>query len=566
MEGNPATSRLQPQDEGPRLIWDPEPWGRSFRGNLSELLFPSGDRAIKHKGWATGDWFWRDVFVRSPLPRRGLLDSYLAHIFVVVALIGLNNAGWFQPRAVQQRNPFENTHIEYYSTSEFLPPVDTDTPAPKPAPEQRKARTNAPAAPPDPVFAKQEIISVPPNPDNLSQTIVTPQLPKLDRHVDLPNIVSNMPTLAPQPIVVPKSAARQKVSDTQAPKLNANAAAPKLDARAQLPRLQPAANANTTSAALPDSLPVPALKANDTPVLEAPAPVPQKAAQAGGEEASAMPSVTSNNAAQIIALSTRPVDPRGSLDVPKGNRLGSFEAGPTGRPDASGSPATSPAAGGPGGGNGRGGTGDGKSGLPPGIKVGPAPGPTPSGTVVAAPSTSKPPAADPATREKFMAALRNPMATPPKQSVGQPEREENIEDKKLANSVFGGKRYYTLTFNAPNLNSATGSWVIRFAELRPLPGQSGELSGPAPLSKADPAYPPELVHDRVEGTVVLYAVIHADGSLSDVKVLRSVHEQLDENAVKALKRWRFQPGMKNGKPVDLEMTVQVPFKARRTFY
>jgi len=344
-----------------------------------------------------------------------------------------------------------------------------------------------------------------------------------------------------------------------------------------MPLLKPNTNADASTAKLADALaePVPATKANDNPKLEA----PQQAAAAGSpapgnpDAGVSMPSVTSNHAAQIIALSTHPVEPKGSLDIPNGNRRGSFAAGPTGSPEASGAPATSPSTGGPGGGNGTGG-GGGKTGMLPGISVGPSPGPVaPNGTVVASPSSGKPPAPDASTREKFLAALRNPGGNipPPRPSPAAPpekgrEQNESAEDKKLANSVFGPKRYYTLTLNAPNLTSATGSWVVRFAELKPVPGLAGELTPPTATSKADPAYPPELMHDRVEGVVVLYAVIRADGSITDVRVINSIHEQLDANAVKALRRWHFVPGSKNGQAVDVEAIVQIPFKARRIMF
>jgi TonB family protein len=64
----------------------------------------------------------------------------------------------------------------------------------------------------------------------------------------------------------------------------------------------------------------------------------------------------------------------------------------------------------------------------------------------------------------------------------------------------------------------------------------------------------------LEGTVTLYAVIHADGTVSGIKVLESVDPRLDEAAVKALSRWQFRPGTKAGDPVELEAVVMIPFK------
>jgi periplasmic protein TonB len=114
----------------------------------------------------------------------------------------------------------------------------------------------------------------------------------------------------------------------------------------------------------------------------------------------------------------------------------------------------------------------------------------------------------------------------------------------------------------PNLSSTTGSWIIRFAELK----QSHDdvaIAAPAVLKKVDPAYPAELIRDKVEGTVILYAIIHSDGSIGEIKVLSSLEEKLDESAAKALARWKFAPGMKNGQAIDLEAVVQIPFKVRK---
>jgi TonB family protein len=54
-------------------------------------------------------------------------------------------------------------------------------------------------------------------------------------------------------------------------------------------------------------------------------------------------------------------------------------------------------------------------------------------------------------------------------------------------------------------------------------------------------------------------VIRVDGTVDDVKILNSVDSRLDETAARALTRWHFRPGTKNGEPVALEAVVEVPF-------
>jgi periplasmic protein TonB len=92
----------------------------------------------------------------------------------------------------------------------------------------------------------------------------------------------------------------------------------------------------------------------------------------------------------------------------------------------------------------------------------------------------------------------------------------------------------------------------------------GELSAPVATQKVDPAYPMELMRRNVHGTVTLYAVIRNDGSVTDIRVLRGVDDNLDEFARNALSRWRFRPATKNGSPVDLEAVIMIPFRPVRS--
>jgi TonB family protein len=133
-------------------------------------------------------------------------------------------------------------------------------------------------------------------------------------------------------------------------------------------------------------------------------------------------------------------------------------------------------------------------------------------------------------------------------------------------AVFAYKKVYTLNVNMPNLNSATGSWILNFSELHTDADythhaqQTAELSGPVPLQKVDPKYPPTLITERVTGEVILYAVIRSDGSVDSIQLVRGIDEQLDANAIRALRQWKFRPGAKQGTPVDLEAIVHIPFR------
>jgi len=130
--------------------------------------------------------------------------------------------------------------------------------------------------------------------------------------------------------------------------------------------------------------------------------------------------------------------------------------------------------------------------------------------------------------------------------------------------VFAAKKMYTMLVNMPNLNSATGSWILNFSELHSSSAPhvtSADLSGPSPIKKSDPRYPPTLINEHVEGEVVLYAVIRADGSVDSVELVRGIDQQLDANAMEALSQWKFRPASRQGTPVDLEAIVHIPFRA-----
>jgi TonB family protein len=161
--------------------------------------------------------------------------------------------------------------------------------------------------------------------------------------------------------------------------------------------------------------------------------------------------------------------------------------------------------------------------------------------------------------------------------ITQPEAQSKLSEEERA--VFGSRKFYSLSLNMPNLNSAGGSWVIRFAALKPDSSSSYshiaasstdassdapvDLSAPSATRKVDPAYPLELMRQNVSGTVILYAVIRADGTVGGVRVLRSVDERLDQFASDAITKWQFQPATKNGTPVDVEATFWIPFRPSR---
>jgi TonB family protein len=61
------------------------------------------------------------------------------------------------------------------------------------------------------------------------------------------------------------------------------------------------------------------------------------------------------------------------------------------------------------------------------------------------------------------------------------------------------------------------------------------------INRVEPVYPRLMIAARVEGTVVLDAIIHADGTIGDITILKSLAPLFDRAAVDAVKRWRYTP-------------------------
>lgn len=88
----------------------------------------------------------------------------------------------------------------------------------------------------------------------------------------------------------------------------------------------------------------------------------------------------------------------------------------------------------------------------------------------------------------------------------------------------------------------------------------GGVSAPTLLSKIEPEYSVEARAAKYQGTVTLYVEVGADGAPHNIQVTRGLGLGLDERAVEAVSQWKFQPGMKDGRPVTVAATIQVNFR------
>jgi TonB family protein len=88
----------------------------------------------------------------------------------------------------------------------------------------------------------------------------------------------------------------------------------------------------------------------------------------------------------------------------------------------------------------------------------------------------------------------------------------------------------------------------------------GGVSAPRPISTPDPEYSEEARKAKYQGTCVLWLVVGPDGKPRDIRIARSLGLGLDEKAIEAVKRWMFEPALKDGRPVAVQINVEVSFR------
>ena len=131
----------------------------------------------------------------------------------------------------------------------------------------------------------------------------------------------------------------------------------------------------------------------------------------------------------------------------------------------------------------------------------------------------------------------------------------------------GGDTVEPPPYRNPESSRAKGSDGIRWGRMWPVPDDentvhriSDEVTSPRLLSKVEPEYSDEARDKNVEGTVGLAIEVWEDGRANNIRVVRSVGFGLDEKAIESVKKWRFIPGLKDGKPVKVAAQIHVSFK------
>lgn len=497
------------------------------------------------KGEPQGNIFI-DCRIQRRVPYAAILAAALWHVvFFVVPWPHISMA----PKHV---SALDNTELTWSGKIEDLPLLNV----PKQGHKTVSPKAPADAAPvenTDAYHPRQRIFTDPSHPTHPRQTLVNTSAPmEPPKFVpQLPNMVQLASPAAPaRPHLQISEETLAKLRPKQVKKKIATTDAPALDVPNSETR-----PTDLSLAPLPDAPLKPRLEINagsaprvsDHTQTGQVAPAP--------EVATAAANPSNGSTATIIALSSTPGPPAPIVEVPKGNLAARVAISPEGKPNGTGGGSGNPSNASAGGASSNAGDLAGKSSIGISISGG---NPKPNAGVSGLGTPGK------LTLPKATSVYKRP---DPNADDDPPERTSppnfaSLPPGAQPEDIFAAHRVYSMNVDMPNLNSVTGSWIIHFAEIH-LPGvprSSAQLNAPGPLRKVDPKYPQDLIQQHVEGEVILYGVIRADGSVDSIQLVRGLDKELDADAIEAFKQWKFQPATKNGQPVSLEAIVHIPFK------
>jgi TonB family protein len=509
------------------VAWE-SPWSE-FQTSLRS--FVSGPRPLGN-GEPSGNPLLRIQWVRGKLPARAFAVSCLWHVAAVgILLLPI----WSMLPSTRPNLAPVRIELEWAGMPQDLPPISSPGPASKPSPPADPLKPRGA----DAFHPRQTILSTPVNATHPRQTLIQPNAPPTPPKIEpqMPNVVE-WGEKAPQPnLQLPVSA---KAAEPRVRQRNLqDIAAPDVANLEKNPgplniAATPVVNPQPQFAVSPMAAPIAASHATQ--------------AEAAAPEISSDPSPGDASLHRLIALSATPAPPAPEISVPQGNLSARLSISPEGA-QRGGS-----------GGSGSGSSGGGGANSPSGVSISGGSNHAGNGGTASAGNRSASklvlkPMPSVSELAASSASVRNGPAT-----VGK------IDPSMPPEKILSGKEVFTLYINMPNLTSTTGSWLLNFSEFNelasPVMKPEGALSGPVPMRKVDPKYPPAAINAHIDGEIVLYAIIRKDGSVDSIQVVRSLDPQLDMNSMQALAQWKFQPATRKGEPVELETVVHIPFHFR----
>ena len=159
---------------------------------------------------------------------------------------------------------------------------------------------------------------------------------------------------------------------------------------------------------------------------------------------------------------------------------------------------------------------------------------------------------------------------PPPPEVPEPpdeeEEEEDIEMKKEDQQLTLDQINMALNAGDGGM-SASGVSVQVFDIADSFDDMIFEISdldqAPVAIVQIAPVYPPKLKRNRVQGTVQVVFIVDENGNVKRPSIEKSSNREFNENALKAVRQWKFEPGGKDGKKVKTRVRVSLSFTYRR---
>lgn len=98
------------------------------------------------------------------------------------------------------------------------------------------------------------------------------------------------------------------------------------------------------------------------------------------------------------------------------------------------------------------------------------------------------------------------------------------------------------------------------AEERQVYDPGGDVTRPQIVRRVLPKFTEKSRKTHVSGSVLIGLIVNEQGDPESVEVKKSLEEDLDQEAVEAVKQWKFRPGTKQGKAVAVRLSIEIEFK------
>ena len=135
---------------------------------------------------------------------------------------------------------------------------------------------------------------------------------------------------------------------------------------------------------------------------------------------------------------------------------------------------------------------------------------------------------------------------------------EALRDPETAVRLQAAKALAAIALGQEALNAAMAGGAL---QARTVYRKEDGVTLPEVVREVKPVYTPAAMQARIQGGVMMNAIVEVDGSVKDVEVVKSLDTEygLDNQATTALKQWEFKPGLWMGEPVPVLITVDMRF-------